>query len=447
MITKNWPLTVDFDKGVSYRPMRFVAGDHESCSITFTTVQDIEDLRVFVTFAMSDGTPYIEEATVTDANTAVLELPSGVLSVVGQVNCQVAVYGTTERLTNAVGFYYQVEADLADEAISASDQYPILTQLITDCGAINDAEALRVIAEGEADPRSGRVGAELDRVDAEAARVISEGDETSGRVKAELDRVAAEGKASPKSGRVGAELDRVAAEEARAAAEGAASPRSGRVGAELDRVDAELARVAAEGDATKGRVKAENDRAAAEEARVLAEGEATGGRVKAENDRATAESARAVFEAYNAGKSYVVGNKVVYNGSSYTCIQDGTGKTPSSETAYWLLIASGGTGTSVITGYEEAAANAPIAATDTINEAFGKTQKQINDLDDLVSTNVGDLETLTTTDKSSLVNATNEVKNLVDTNTQFTDVDNVVYSWRFIKSAEGHMQLEYTEVI
>lgn len=66
---------------------------------------------------------------------------------------------------------------------------------------------------------------------------------------------------------------------------------------------------------------------------------------------------------------------------------------------------------------------------------------------DLISTNVGDLETLTTTDKSSLVNATNEVKNLVDTNTQFTDIDNVVYSWRFIKSAEGHMQLEYTEVI
>ena len=71
----------------------------------------------------------------------------------------------------------------------------------------------------------------------------------------------------------------------------------------------------------------------------------------------------------------------------------------------------------------------------------------INEINTLISTNVGDLETLTTTDKSSLVNATNEVKNLVDTNTQFTDVDNVVYSWRFIKSAEGHMQLEYTEVI
>lgn len=79
--------------------------------------------------------------------------------------------------------------------------------------------------------------------------------------------------------------------------------------------------------------------------------------------------------------------------------------------------------------------------------AINEVDMSLNETQQLVSTNVGDLETLTTTDKSSLVNATNEVKNLVDTNTQFTDVDNVVYSWRFIKSAEGHMQLEYMEVI
>jgi hypothetical protein len=42
-------------------------------------------------------------------------------------------------------------------------------------------------------------------------------------------------------------------------------------------------------------------------------------------------------------------------------------------------------------------------------------------LADIVSTNVGDLETLTTTDKSSLVNATNEVKNLVDTKCSAND--------------------------
>ena len=441
MIIKNWTLAIDFSKGIIYRPMQFVEGDAGSSAITFNVAQDITDTRVFVTFLLSDNSTLLLEAFPTDEHTAYLELPSDVLGVAGRVDCQVALYGYEGRLTNAVSFYYMVVADLSSGVIQASDKLPILTQLITDCDAIKDEEALRVIAEGFAEPRSGRVGAELDRVDAEDARVG-----------AENIRLANEGNAN--SGRVKAELDRSAAELLRASAEGAASPKSGRVGAELDRVDAELARVTAEGDATKGRVKAENERITAEAARALAEGDATKGRVKAENDRVTAEEsrveaevARSVFEAYNAETAYVVGNKVVYSGSSYRCIQDGTGKTPSSETAYWLLIASGGTGTSVITGYEEAATNAPIAATDTINEALGKAQKQISDNADLISTNVGDLETLTTTDKSSLVNATNEVKNLVDTNTQFTDVDNVVYSWRFIKSAEGHMQLEYTEVI
>jgi hypothetical protein len=101
-----------------------------------------------------------------------------------------------------------------------------------------------------------------------------------------------------------------------------------------------------------------------------------------------------------------------------------------------------------------------------------------SDVGALSTTDAGDLAELTTTEKGSLVGAINELntdkigtaaiantltetaegkvldarqgkalKDLVDTNTQFTDVDNVVYSWRFIKSAEGHMQLEYMEVI
>jgi len=368
MITKNTNITVDFDKGTNYQPLTFVEGDVGSCSLTFKIIQTITGLRVFVNFEMSDKTTYIEEATVTDANTAVLILPSGVLSVAGIVNCQVALYGATERLTNAVGFYYTVSADLSDGAIEASDNYPILTQLIADCNKIKDVEALRVIAEtnrvdAEGDENSGRVKAELDRALAEQARAVAEGNANSGRVKAEADRATAEN--------------------ARVLAEGDAT--KGRVKAENDRATAELARTNAEGDVTKGRVKAENDRVVIELARVEAEGDATKGRIKAETDRATAEAARteaeaarAVFEAYNAETAYVVQNKVVYNGSTYVCIQNGTAKTPDTETAYWLLIASGGTGTSVITGYEEAAVSAPIAATDTINEAFGKSQKQIS---------------------------------------------------------------------
>jgi len=72
----------------------------------------------------------------------------------------------------------------------------------------------------------------------------------------------------------------------------------------------------------------------------------------------------------------------------------------------------------------------------------------------LSTTDAGDLAELTTTEKGSLVGAINEVdmslnetQQLVSSNSQFTDTNDTVYSWRFIKSAEGHMQLEYTEVI
>jgi len=38
---------------------------------------------------------------------------------------------------------------------------------------------------------------------------------------------------------------------------------------------------------------------------------------------------------YNAGTAYVVGDRIVYNSVVYDCIQDGTGKTPDTETDYW----------------------------------------------------------------------------------------------------------------
>jgi tetrahydromethanopterin S-methyltransferase subunit B len=84
----------------------------------------------------------------------------------------------------------------------------------------------------------------------------------------------------------------------------------------------------------------------------------------------------------------------------------------------------------------------------------------VNEVDshaDTNTTNIGDLaytEDNYITDSEPLTESVDKLDmavkdnaDLISTNTQFTDVDNVVYSWRFIKSAEGHMQLEYTEVI
>lgn len=147
MIYKDFVIAIDFNNGTYYKPIAFVKADTNSSRILFNVTQDLADLRLFVNFELSDGTVYIEEATILTTNTASLVLPSGVLSVAGMVQCQAALHNLTGRLTNAVAFYYTVTKDLAEGAIEASDNLPILTQLIADCETIKDAEALRVVAE------------------------------------------------------------------------------------------------------------------------------------------------------------------------------------------------------------------------------------------------------------------------------------------------------------
>lgn len=96
--------------------------------------------------------------------------------------------------------------------------------------------------------------------------------------------------------------------------------------AETERRASELLRSQHE----KQRVQAETGRQNSEHARVIAE-----------QTRQSAENARNVWENYDASKSYAVGNKVAYGGSSYLCIKPCTGIAPPSA-EYWLLIAKKG---------------------------------------------------------------------------------------------------------
>lgn len=96
--------------------------------------------------------------------------------------------------------------------------------------------------------------------------------------------------------------------------------------AETERRASELMRSQHE----KQRVQAETGRQNSEHARVIAE-----------QTRQSAENARNVWESYDASKSYAVGNKVAYGGSSYLCIKPCTGIAPPSA-EYWLLIAKKG---------------------------------------------------------------------------------------------------------
>ena len=80
-----------------------------------------------------------------------------------------------------------------------------------------------------------------------------------------------------------------------------------------------------------------NGRVQNETARQTAEA----GRVLAEQGRESAEEARSVWENYDPAKSYVPGNKVAYDGSSYLCTVACSGVLPT-VTDNWLLIAARG---------------------------------------------------------------------------------------------------------
>lgn len=186
-------------------------------------------------------------------------------------------------------------------------------------------ESTRQTAEqSRAGAETARANAEKARADAETARVSAE----QARATAESKRVAAEtARQNAETGRIDAETKRVSAESARATAEGK------RADAETARATAETKRVSAE----TARANAESTRQTNETARVSAEKS----RAAAETARQTAEKARNVWEEYSAGKAYVPGNKVSFNGSSYVCTAATTGHAPT-DTAYWLLIAKKG---------------------------------------------------------------------------------------------------------
>ena len=229
-------------------------------------------------------------------------------------------------------------------------------------------EAARISAE------TGRADAEADRVSAEDTRIANE----NARKSAETDRASAEtvresgenarksaekARESAEQQRERAESTRQTAEQSRAGAETArANAEKARAGAETARVSAEQARATAESkraaaetarqNAETGRTDAETKRVSAETARDNAEStrqtnetvrvSAEKSRAAAETARQTAEKARNVWEEYSAGKAYVPGNKVSFNGSSYVCTAASTGHAPT-DTAHWLLIAQKGT--------------------------------------------------------------------------------------------------------
>ena len=159
------------------------------------------------------------------------------------------------------------------------------------------------------------------------------------------------------------EATRVAQEEARVIAEG------GRVTAEGLRVTADSTRTSNE----NSRISAEESRVTVEGARVTAEGN----RVSAEVLRETVNNARAYIGVYDSGTTYVVGNQVTYNGSTYRCVLASTGNLPTNAT-YWILVAVKGTD-----GY--GAVEDVLTSTSAVNALSAKQGKNLKDTADTLA--------------------------------------------------------------
>ncbi|MEG1577705.1 MAG: hypothetical protein RR336_02960, partial [Oscillospiraceae bacterium] len=215
------------------------------------------------------------------------------------------------------------------------------------------AENSRVLAEkSRTDNETARKAAETARVDAETARVAAE----VLRVEAEKARVAAETarateektRSTAETARGSAEGTRKTQEDARQTAEqGRATNEDGRGTAEQNRAAAELLRAGAENTrsgAEEARKTAETNRALAEDGRVTAETVRTGAeetRKTAENERAARDAADALCETYQQTHDYIVGNKVLYIGSTYRCIKPCRGVVPTTA-ANWMVFAEKG---------------------------------------------------------------------------------------------------------
>lgn len=261
----------------------------------------------------------------------------------GRVNAESARVTAESQRANAESSRAQNEsvrisaetgrADAEADRVSAED-----TRIANETARKN-AETDRASAETARESgEAARKSAEKSRESAEQQRESSE----STRQTAEQSRAGAEtARANAEKARADAETARVSAEQARATAESKrAAAETVRQNAETGRTDAETARATAETkrvSAETARANAESTRQTNETARVSAEKS----RAAAETARQTAEKARNVWEEYSAGKAYVLGNKVSFNGSSYLCTAETTGHAPT-DTAYWLLIAKKG---------------------------------------------------------------------------------------------------------
>lgn len=132
---------------------------------------------ITIVFSKEDGNVVIGNAVITDVTHGKIEyiIQGNEIAFVGNVECEVQVYGDNNSRYTTTRFTFEVRESLdSDDAVESTTEYPILNTLISTVETILDVEALRVEAENtRAQDESNRQSAEGVRVTNEEERLAN----------------------------------------------------------------------------------------------------------------------------------------------------------------------------------------------------------------------------------------------------------------------------------
>lgn len=182
-LAKPYDFQLDIKRPLNYPSIKYVQGDTDVYPLTITLTNDGKKMdltgrTVTITFKKPDKNKVEEQCEIVDATNGKIKYQLGTqeIAVSGNVLATVQIFEGVKRLTSTQ-FDFWVNEQLDDgTAVASSTEYPIITQLISDCNAIKDEEVLRVAAEtSRGDNEATRESQESTREGNETTR---EGNET-----------------------------------------------------------------------------------------------------------------------------------------------------------------------------------------------------------------------------------------------------------------------------
>jgi hypothetical protein len=309
-----------------YNTVDIRQGENLASEMQITLTDDLIGYSYILVFQLNENTPYVTTELTPVDDIISYQIPNVVTNKVGKLKVELQCYDDNGVLIKDAIVIFQVKTSITGTPTIMPEAYvPWFVRTVEEA---DRATAQADIATAQALISTTQAGIATTKAsDADISADAALVSEQNAKVSEDNAKDSEDATLEIYNSFTDDEADRVVAENGRVSAEGL------RVTADGNRTSAENIRISSE----QNRVTAEGNRVTVEGNRVTAEGN----RVTAENLRVTAESARALLEAYNAGHSYVIGNKVTYLGSTYQCILASTGNLPTNAT-YWIIIAQVG---------------------------------------------------------------------------------------------------------